>query len=178
MNGVRHRSRAVAAAAAIAVLAAIAAGALLAAGAVLAAGAAPGEPEPLSAFPQSLLAIRTSGGRVINFKIWTADRPSRHEQGLMFVRDIDEHAGMLFVFPSSQRVSFWMKNTYISLDMLFLDPQGRIDYIAARTTPLSLDIIQPPGPAAAVLELKGGASERLGIRAGDLVISPNLGKTR
>jgi uncharacterized membrane protein (UPF0127 family) len=153
----------------------IAAMTAITAAAMLAFGAASAEPEPLSAFPQSLLAIRTSAGRVINFKIWTADRPSRQEQGLMFVRDMDEHAGMLFVFPTSQRVAMWMKNTYVSLDMLFLDDQGRIDYIAARTTPLSLDIIQAPRPSTAVLELVGGAAERLGIRAGDQVLSESLG---
>ena len=55
----------------------------------------------------------------------------------MFIRDMDEHAGMLFMFPQNQRVSMWMKNTYISLDLLFLNAHGKIDYIAAGATPLS-----------------------------------------
>ncbi len=126
--------------------------------------------EPLTAFPQSLLAIRTNGGKVVNFKIWDADSPRRQEQGLMFVREMDDHAGMLFKFPTSEILSMWMKNTYLSLDMLFIDNQGRIDYIAARTTPLALDIISAPTPARAVLELKGGASELFGIKVGDRVI--------
>ena len=122
-----------------------------------------------------MLSIRTADGRVLKFRIWTADRPNRQEQGLMFVRDMDEHAGMLFVFPSSQRITMWMKNTYLSLDMLFLDPQGRVDYIAPRTTPLTLDLIQAPRPVTAVLELKGGITERLKIHAGDQVLAPELG---
>ena len=137
-----------------------------------------GAPEPLSAFPQSLLAIRTSAGKVVNFKIWTADKPSRQEQGLMFVRDMDAHAGMLFLFPSDQRISMWMKNTYLSLDMVFLDASGRIQIIAPRTTPLSLDIIAPPQPARAVLELKGGTCDAFGIRAGDVAVHPGFGNAR
>ena len=132
------------------------------------------KPEPLSAFPQSLLAIRTTAGKVLNFKIWTADNPRREEQGLMFVRDLDEHAGMLFVFPGNQQPTMWMKNTYIALDLLFINEHGRIDYIAARTTPLSLSIIQSPKPSRAVLELKGGACEHLGIAVGDSVLHSSL----
>ena len=131
-------------------------------------------PEPLSAFPQSLLAIRTASGSVLNFNIWTADTPRRDQQGLMFVREMDEHAGMLFVFQGNQRPMMWMKNTYISLDLLFINEHGRIDYIAAQATPLSLSIIQSPKPALAVLELKGGASDRLGIKVGDSVLHPSL----
>src|SRR5450432_3104143 len=99
------------------------------------------QPEPLSAFPQSVLAVRTAAGTVINFKIWTADSPSRQEQGLMYVRDLDDRAGMLFVFNTIDRVSMWMKNTYLPLDMLFIDDKGRITFIAARATPFSLDTI-------------------------------------
>jgi len=139
-----------------------------------AAGAQSAAPEPLSAFPQSLLAIRTTAGKVVNFKIWTADSPRREEQGLMFVHEMDEHAGMLFVFPGNQRPTMWMKNTYISLDLLFINEHGRIEYIAARATPLSLSIIESPKPSLAVLELKGGASEELGIQVGDTVVHPSF----
>ena len=133
-------------------------------------------PEPLTAFPQSLLAIKSATGKVVNFKIWTADTEQREQQGLMFIRDMDEHAGMLFMFPQNQRVSMWMKNTYISLDLLFLNAHGKIDYIAAGATPLSETIIGPPTPEYAVLELKGGACERLGIKVGDVVLHKNFKK--
>ncbi len=131
-------------------------------------------PEPLSAFPQSLLAIRSGSGKVVNFKIWQADTPKREEQGLMFIREMDEHNGMLFMFPENRRVSMWMKNTYVSLDLLFLDAHGKIDYIAERATPLSEAIIGPRTPEYAVLELKGGACELFGIRAGDQVLHRNF----
>jgi uncharacterized membrane protein (UPF0127 family) len=131
-------------------------------------------PEPLTAFPQSLLAIKSATGKVVNFKIWTADTEQREQQGLMFIRDMDEHAGMLFMFPQNQRVSMWMKNTYISLDLLFLNARGKIDYIAAKATPRSETIIGPPTPEYAVLELKGGACERLGIKVGDVVLHKNF----
>jgi uncharacterized membrane protein (UPF0127 family) len=143
------------------------------ASALLPIGTAMAEGEPLFQFPQSKLSIHTARGHVVNFNIWIADRPNRQEQGLMFVRELDEHAGMLFMFPASQRVTMWMKNTYLSLDMLFLDAQGRIDYIAPRTTPLSLDLIQAPRPVSAVLELKGGVAERLDIHMGDQVLVQN-----
>jgi uncharacterized membrane protein (UPF0127 family) len=146
---------------------------LLSANAALPEAAAP---EPLTAFPQSLLAIKSAAGKVVNFKIWTADTEQREQQGLMFIRDMDEHAGMLFMFPQNQPVSMWMKNTYISLDLLFLNARGKIDYIAASATPLSETIIGPPTPEYAVLELKGGACERLGIKVGDVVLHKNFKK--
>jgi len=130
--------------------------------------------EPLSAFPQSMLSIRTADGKVINFQVWTADTPRREEQGLMFVREMDEHAGMLFLFPENKRVTMWMKNTYLSLDLLFMNRLGKIEYIAARATPLSEAIIGPPDPEFAVLELNGGAAMRFGIKVGDFVLHPGF----
>jgi uncharacterized membrane protein (UPF0127 family) len=130
-------------------------------------------PEPLSAFPRSLLAIRTASHNVINFKVWLADTPQRDQQGLMFVKSMDEHEGMLFVFKDSKEtVTMWMKNTYIPLDMLFMNAKGQVDYIKVNATPLSLDIIGPPRAEYAVLELKGGAAQRLGIHEGDTVVHP------
>lgn len=133
-------------------------------------------PEPLSAFPQSLLAIRTGSGKVVNFKIWEADTPKREQQGMMFIKEMDEHTGMLFMFPENRRVSMWMKNTYVSLDLLFLNAHGKIDYIAANATPKSEAIIGPPTPEFAVLELKGGSCEHFGIQVGDKVLHKNFKK--
>ena len=142
-------------------------------GAALPASAAP---EPLSAFPQSLLAVKTQSGKVVNFKIWEADTPRREEQGMMFVREMDIHTGMLFMFPENKPVSMWMKNTYVSLDLLFLDAHGKIDYIEANATPRSETIIGPKTPEYAVLELKGGACEQFGIKVGDAVLHKNFKK--
>lgn len=127
-------------------------------------------PEPLSAFPTTQLAVRTASGQVVNFRVWVADSPGRSEQGLMFVRELDPHAGMLFEFSGSERVTMWMKNTFVSLDMLFIGPHGRIDYIAARTTPQSPALISAPSLVSEVLELKGGIAEQMGIHVGDAVL--------
>jgi uncharacterized protein len=150
-------------------------GLMIASGAALSQSAAP---EPLSAFPQSMLAVRTAGGHVLNFKIWIADTKQREEQGMMFVREMDVHTGMLFMFPENQPVSMWMKNTYVSLDLLFLDAHGKIDYIEANATPRSLAIIGPKTPEYAVLELKGGACEQFGIKIGDRIIHSNFKPAR
>jgi len=146
---------------------------LLGASAALPQAAAP---EPLSAFPQRLLAIRTGSGKVVNFKIWEADTAKREEQGMMFLREMDEHTGMLFMFPENRPVTMWMKNTYVSLDLLFLNAHGKIDYIAARATPRSEAIIGPPTAEYAVLELKGGACETFGIKVGDTILHKNFAK--
>jgi uncharacterized protein len=89
---------------------------------------------------------------------------------------MDEHTGMLFMFPENHPVSMWMKNTYVSLDLLFLNAQGKIDYIAERAIPKSEAIIGPPTPEFAVLELKGGACEQFGIKVGDKVLHKNFKK--
>jgi uncharacterized membrane protein (UPF0127 family) len=155
--------------------AALAASLLVASGAALSQST---QPEPLSAFPQSMLAVKTAAGKVVNFKIWLADTRQREEQGMMFVREMDIHTGMLFMFPENKPVTMWMKNTYVSLDLLFLDAHGKIDYIQANATPRSLDIIGPKTPEYAVLELKGGACEQFGIKLGDRVIHSNFKNAR
>jgi uncharacterized membrane protein (UPF0127 family) len=89
---------------------------------------------------------------------------------------MDEHTGMLFMFPENKQVIMWMKNTYVSLDLLFLDAHGKIDYIAASATPQSEARIGPPTPEFAVLELKGGACEHFGIKVGDKVLHKSFKK--
>ena len=158
-----------------------AASAVLAAGLLIASGGAFSQnapPEPLSAFPQSMLAVKTANGKVVNFKIWLADTRQREEQGLMFVREMDVHTGMLFMFPENKPVTMWMHNTFVSLDLLFLDAHGKIDFIQASATPRSDAIIGPPTPEYAVLELKGGACEQFGIKVGDRVLHSNFKNTR
>jgi uncharacterized membrane protein (UPF0127 family) len=82
---------------------------------------------------------------------------------------------MLFVNETPRVSSFWMKNTYIPLDMLFIDANGRILEIFANTTPLSLEPVGSTKPVRAVLELRGGESARRGIRAGDRVRHTTFG---
>ncbi len=94
--------------------------------------------------------------------------------GLMFRREMPADQGMLFDFGSEQPVSFWMRNTYISLDMLFIKADGTIELIAERTTPLSERGVPSKGPVRYVLEINGGVSETLGIAPGDTASGPAL----
>lgn len=134
---------------------------------------ATGNPEPLSNFPQTTVEIATPDAHLHRFKVWVADTDAHREQGLMFVKDLPEDAGMLFIFPQPARVGFWMKNTLIPLDMLFIRADGRVDSIAANATPLSLKVIESQGEVPWVLELKGGVAKRLGIAAGAQVSTPS-----
>jgi len=130
--------------------------------------------EPLDAFPVGKLEI--SDGKKVKhvFQVWLADSPQRQSQGLMFVRSLAPERGMLFVHDQPTPMSMWMKNTYIPLDMVFIDGRGRIQQIVEQTTPHSLDLIRSNEPALAVLEIAGGESRRLGLRPGQRVKHPAL----
>jgi uncharacterized protein len=125
----------------------------------------------LATFARSSVDIG-SGARRQHFDVWMAASAAQQEQGLMFVRDLPASRGMLFPEPEPRPVSFWMKNTYIELDLLFIGPDHRIAKIAARAPPLSLALINSDGPAIAVLEIRGGEAERRSIRVGDAVSWP------
>jgi uncharacterized membrane protein (UPF0127 family) len=122
----------------------------------------------LSSFPRSELSITSTAGTQ-RYEVWLADTPQRETQGLMFVRDLPASQGMLFVNKTPTPMSMWMKNTYIPLDMLFIDSRGRILRIFANTTPHSLDILADPAPVKAVLELRGGECAARRIKVGDIV---------
>ena len=98
--------------------------------------------------------------------------------GLMFRRSMGDDEGMLFDFFEEQPASFWMRNTYIPLDMLFIKADGTIESIAKRTTPLSERSVRSKGPVRYVLEINGGMSDRLGIEAGDVVSGPAIESRR
>ena len=87
----------------------------------------------------------------------------------MFRRSLDPDRGMIFPYDPPQNVGFWMKNTLIPLDMIFIRADGHIARIAANTTPLSLETVPAGEPVAAVLEIAGGRAAELGIREGDSV---------
>jgi uncharacterized protein len=103
------------------------------------------------------------------FQVEMAITPEEKERGLMFRRELPDGQGMLFDFQTDQPVAFWMKNTYIPLDMLFIRGDGRILRIAENTEPLSERNIPSGGPVRAVLEVIGGTAKKLGIAAGDRV---------
>lgn len=126
--------------------------------------------KPASAQEMSELWIETAGGARYRFEIELAVTPEQQAIGLMNRAEMASNAGMLFVFDPVRPVSFWMKNTLISLDMLFIGADGRIVNIGARTEPLSLASVPSDGPVGAVLEINGGLSAMLGIQPGDKVV--------
>ena len=110
-----------------------------------------------------------SGNGVHAFDVRLATNDAERERGLMFVKSLPEGQGMLFDFKRDQPVSFWMHNTYIPLDMIFIAGDGRIMHIVENAKPLSDDLIPSQYPVRAVLEVIGGTAEKLGIKAGDHV---------
>lgn len=114
------------------------------------------------------MEIATRKGVVV-LEVEVARTPQQRETGLMFRKSMPERQGMLFDFDTPQPVYMWMKNTYIPLDMVFIRNNGTIARIEAMTTPFSEATISSGEPVRAVLELNGGAAQRLGIAAGDRV---------
>jgi uncharacterized membrane protein (UPF0127 family) len=114
------------------------------------------------------LELVTAGG-VKTLQIEVARTEEQQAKGLMFRTKLADDHGMLFPHEKPREVSMWMRNTYISLDMVFIRADGTVHRIAERTEPLSEKIIRSQGDVAAVLELAGGAAERLGLKVGDKV---------
>lgn len=135
----------------------------------VAAQAGPGGAQGLQPFEFDSLAIVTQDDERHEFTVELAKSPQQRALGLMYRQEIADDHGMLFIYSRPNEASMWMKNTYISLDMLFIDARGRIVKIAERTEPHSLRAISSGRPVRAVLELKGGTSQRLGLSAGDRV---------
>jgi uncharacterized membrane protein (UPF0127 family) len=98
-----------------------------------------------------------------------AKTPEEQSRGLMNRQSLAPDRGMIFPYNPPQAVGFWMKNTLIPLDMVFIRDDGTIANIAENTVPLSLEMVPSDGPVSAVLELAGGRSAQLGLKAGDKV---------
>jgi uncharacterized protein len=120
--------------------------------------------------PQERVEIVAGDGSRHVFEAYLADTPEARARGLMHVTELDPDRGMLFDFETPRIVSMWMKNTPLSLDMLFIDAEGRIARIEARTRPYSKKVISSQAEVVAVLEINGGRAEQLGIAAGDRVL--------
>ena len=116
---------------------------------------------------EALKLLTAQGTHAIDVEI--ADTPEEKAQGLMFRTRLDDKSGMLFFYETPQEITMWMRNTYISLDMVFIRSNGTVHRIEARTVPLSEDIVASRGDVTACLELAGGAAERLGLKPGDRV---------
>lgn len=117
------------------------------------------------------LVIETRSGAKHSFEIEVADTPQKQAIGLMYRKQMDADHGMLFLMSREPKeTAFWMKNTYIPLDMLFIGADGRIEHIRENTVPLDLTPVPSGVPVTAVLELNGGRTAALGIAEGDRVI--------
>ena len=117
---------------------------------------------------QPKVTIETVKGAV-SFHVEIAATPEKRERGLMYRRELPPEHGMLFIFPAERVNSFWMKNTPIPLDMIFISRERKIVGIAHETVPFSLDGRSVSVPSQYVLEINGGLSRRYGFKAGDVV---------
>ena len=120
----------------------------------------------------SPLSIETAAGARHDFKVELALTPAQQQKGLMNRTEMADDHGMLFFFGDERPRSFWMKNTLIPLDILFIGKGGVIVNIHENAIPHDLTSIPSSGPAAAALELNGGTAARLGLAAGDRIIHP------
>jgi uncharacterized membrane protein (UPF0127 family) len=134
---------------------------------VLAAGLAAAQEGDIK-FQHSSLVIET-GGRELRFEVDMALNDIERARGLMFRKSLGPYEGMLFDFHQEQPVSFWMKNTLIPLDMVFIGADGTIKHIHSNAVPLSTDAVPSKFPVRGVLEINGGSAKLLGIKPGDKV---------
>ena len=130
-------------------------------------------PPAQAASIQPLEIVTKTGVQVFSVEMATTEEEK--QTGLMYRKELADGKGMLFDFNPEQEVSMWMKNTYVSLDMIFIRADGRILRIAENTEPLSTKIISSKGPARAVLEVVAGTAQKYGIRPGDRVGHPLFG---
>ena len=137
--------------------------------------ACPAGADGVKGFTKTTIQIETRAGRSLEFEAFLALSVKQQARGLMFVDELGERQGMLFVYQKSSNISMWMKNTVLSLDMLFIRRDGTIARVEKATRPYALDRIVSGEPVLAVLELNAGVAEKYGIQPGDRVISRYFG---
>ncbi|NND64633.1 MAG: DUF192 domain-containing protein [Gammaproteobacteria bacterium] len=118
---------------------------------------------------QGQLEVLSADDRAHRFEVYLATTPKQHSQGLMYVRDLDQFQGMLFLLEQPEDLGIWMKNTYIPLDILFIDEHQKIVYIEKQTVPGSTRLISSGQKVMAILELNAGVADQLSIAVGDVV---------
>ena len=129
-----------------------------------------GAPQAISAadLDQVQLCVK-SNSKTHSFIVEVAETSQQQAKGMMFRTELPDNRGMLFPFVEVRMASFWMKNTVIPLDIIFIRPDGVIENIAENAEPYSTIPIESTAPVAAVLELRGGLTAEMGISAGDRV---------
>jgi uncharacterized membrane protein (UPF0127 family) len=135
-----------------------------------------GRAETSSGLPTVPLIVESNNGKMrTDFVAELAATPAHRAKGLMFRSELADDRGMLFDFKETRNVSMWMKNTPLSLDMIFSDDKGVVLYVARNTVPYSEEIITPGMPVYAVFEVKAGTAYRLNIKPGDRLLNPIFG---
>ncbi|MDJ0710396.1 MAG: DUF192 domain-containing protein [Woeseiaceae bacterium] len=114
-------------------------------------------------FAFGALTVVNDRGERLEFEVYLATDYEQQRRGLMFVRDMPERTGMLFIYETEEIRSMWMKNTYIPLDMIFARADGTVVNVVRDTVPQTLSSNRSTAPARYVLELNGGTARRLGI---------------
>jgi uncharacterized protein len=130
-------------------------------------------PEP-AAVPAPRVIVETAGGARLPVLVELARNDEERTRGLMNRRELGPEAGMLFLFAETEPRAFWMKNTLIPLDMLFIDDGGRVVGLVERAEPLTTTPRDPGVPSRYVLEVNGGWAARHGVRPGDRVRFENV----
>ncbi len=128
-------------------------------------------PPELAHLPKSEVRVATHSG-AHRFQVRIAADAQSRERGLMFVRKMPADHGMLFLFERPHYASFWMKDTYLSLDLVFIDADGIVVNVSREAEPYSLRAIVSAAPVVAVLEVRAGTAARIGLTSGDRVEFP------
>lgn len=128
-------------------------------------------PSKLAANPtlRSVPLTLRARGKIHHYTVEVAATPLEQERGLMFRTTMARHQGMIFLFDPPKQATFWMENTVLPLDLIFIAPDNRVLSIGADAKPFSKDIIDSGGVVGAVLELNAGEAARIGLRVGDRV---------
>ena len=121
--------------------------------------------------PSDHMLVTTATGKH-TFTLEIAKTNEERAKGLMFRKSMPQDHGMLFIFHDARPISMWMKNTLISLDMIFVSGEGMVTSIIQHTTPLSEEIITSDQPAQAVIEVNAGVAQKIGLAPGDKIHHP------
>lgn len=124
------------------------------------------------AFAQTSLTIERQGGATVTLTTEIADTAEKRAYGLMYVRAMEDSCGMIFIYPTVQPVAFWMRNTFIPLDLLFFDGTGKLHHIHQGAVPHDETPLRSGGPTWIVLEIAAGAASRHGFAPGDRLKLP------
>ncbi len=124
--------------------------------------------------PVHQISLKGADGAVHDFQVEVAFTPSQRERGLMERESMPANHGMLFVFPKARRVTMWMKDTYLPLDMIFLDSSHRVVHVKENAQPLDESIIDSGGDVLHVLEINAGLAKKLKITVGAVASGDSL----